>query len=74
MIQGKSNTSAKIGLLIWKNSLIQKRHKFYKISNICIIILLFLIYIGVRASFESKNTSKPIKYQKLSLDNQKSLW
>lgn len=72
--QRSSSTGTKIRLLLWKNFLIQTRHKLHTIVDICLPVLFFLICAYIRKSIEPQNHPDPMKYSPNPIDVSTQLW
>lgn len=58
----------KVRLLLWKNFLIQKRHKFHTIIDVFLPVCFFLLCAWSQSKVEN-NTGLPKKYPPLEIDS-----
>ncbi|XP_031625623.1 ATP-binding cassette sub-family A member 3-like [Contarinia nasturtii] len=68
-----TTTFGKIRLLLWKNWLLQKRHKIHTIVDVFLPVLFFVFFAFLQA--KTGNTSHPkVTYRSLSIDSLEPLF
>lgn len=72
-IPNQKSAFGKVRLLLWKNFLLQKRHKFHTIIDIFLPVCFFLFCAWIQKNFEA-GVNPPRTYTPLEIDTLKPLW